>query len=99
MDVKYPSKERVERDGYLVYAEGDELAGDPDEMTRQGYEPDSVLVVVSGERVERDGILVYTEGDDISADPDEIARQAAKEAKPADETKEAKPSPASKAKK
>lgn len=32
------SKERVERDGYLVYAEGDEIpATDTDELRRQGY--------------------------------------------------------------
>lgn len=37
-DIKYPSKERVERDGYLVYAEGDDIPEtDTDELARQGY--------------------------------------------------------------
>lgn len=36
------SKERVERDGYLVYAEGDEIpADDVDELRRQGYIDDT----------------------------------------------------------
>lgn len=38
IDSKYPSKERVERDGYLVYAEGDDIPeSDVDELARQGY--------------------------------------------------------------
>jgi hypothetical protein len=37
-DEKFPSKERVERDGVLVYAEGDAIpASDVDELRRQGY--------------------------------------------------------------
>jgi hypothetical protein len=36
--AKYPSKERVERDGYLVYAEGDDIPeSDAEELARQGY--------------------------------------------------------------
>jgi hypothetical protein len=35
---QYLSKERVERDGYLVYAEGDPIPeSDVDELRRQGY--------------------------------------------------------------
>jgi hypothetical protein len=38
VDAKYPSKERVERDGYLVYAEGDDIPEtDTEELVRQGY--------------------------------------------------------------
>ena len=38
--TKHPSKHRVERDGYLVYAEGDEIPeADVDELTAQGYLP------------------------------------------------------------
>lgn len=39
--AKYPSKERVERDGVLVHAEGDDLINDLDEAKRQGYKIDS----------------------------------------------------------
>jgi len=36
--ARFPSKERVERDGYLVYAVGDDIpASDVDELNRQGY--------------------------------------------------------------
>lgn len=36
--AKYPSIERVERDGYLVYAKGDDIPlTDPDELVRQGH--------------------------------------------------------------
>lgn len=36
--AKHPSKERVERDGYLVYAEGDDIPEtDTAELERQGY--------------------------------------------------------------
>lgn len=39
---QYPSKNRVERDGYLVYAEGDPIPDtDKDELKRQGYLGDS----------------------------------------------------------
>jgi hypothetical protein len=35
---QYPSKERVERDGVLVYAEGDPIPDtDTAELARQGY--------------------------------------------------------------
>jgi hypothetical protein len=80
----FVSKERVERDGVLVYPEGVELPlSDVDEIRRQ-Y-PDAELELdgngevvgnVSKERVERDGVLVYAEGDPIpDADADELARQ------------------------
>jgi len=37
---EYVSKERVERGGYLVYAEGDPIpASDTEELHRQGYLP------------------------------------------------------------
>jgi hypothetical protein len=37
-EAKYPSKERVERGHYLVYAEGDDIPEtDVDELVRQGY--------------------------------------------------------------
>jgi hypothetical protein len=37
-DARFISKERVERDDVLVYAEGDEIpATDVDELVRQGY--------------------------------------------------------------
>jgi hypothetical protein len=39
-EAKYPSKERVERDGVLVHAEGDDLINDPEEAKRQGYTVD-----------------------------------------------------------
>jgi len=36
--MQFRSTERVERDGYLVYAEGDEIpASDVDELVRQGH--------------------------------------------------------------
>lgn len=47
-EARYPSKERVERDGYLVYAEGDDLAGDPEEAKRQGYKLDEPKADKSG---------------------------------------------------
>lgn len=35
---QFKSKERVERDGYLVYAEGDDIPeSDTAELERQGY--------------------------------------------------------------
>lgn len=90
-EAKYPSKERVERDGVLVYAEGDDLLNDPDEAKRQGYKvdddfgPDEVVV---SERVERDGVLVAAEGDVITAE--EAKELGIKGAKPAEE---AEPTP------
>lgn len=37
-EYPHPSKERVERNGYLVYAEGDEIPEtDIEELERQGY--------------------------------------------------------------
>jgi hypothetical protein len=72
MEAKYPSKERVERDGVLVYAEGDELLNDPDEAQRQGYDVDDELEPKRAtERVERDGVLVYAEGDVIDETADD----------------------------
>lgn len=70
-EAKYPSKERVERDGVLVYAEGDDLLNDPDEAKRQGYDVDieeGAATVRVAERVERDGVLVAAEGDEIPAE-------------------------------
>lgn len=47
-DARYPSKLRVERGDYLVYAEGDEIpATDVDELIRQGYLPASDVWRVS----------------------------------------------------
>ncbi len=69
-EAKYPSKERVERDGVLVHAVGDDLVNDPDEAKRQGYKldgSDGATVTVT-ERVERDGVLIAAEGDEIPAD-------------------------------
>lgn len=38
IDAKYPSKIRVERNGYLVYAEGDDIPEtDVAELEAQGY--------------------------------------------------------------
>lgn len=69
---KYPSKERVERDGTLVYAEGDDIPEtDVDELKRQGYDPDDetgAQTVRATERIEQDGVLLYAEGDEIPAD-------------------------------
>lgn len=69
-EAKYPSKERVERDGVLVHAVGDDLVNDPDEAKRQGYKVDGSdgATVTVTERVERDGVLVAAEGDEIPAD-------------------------------
>jgi len=79
--AKYPSKERVERDGVLVYAEGDELLNDPDEAKRQGYkvEPEAEPKRAT-ERIERDGVLVAAEGDVLPADEDEQPKPAPKKA-------------------
>jgi hypothetical protein len=68
MEAKYPSKERVERDGVLVHAEGDDLINDPDEARRQGYDPDTeegAVTRTATERIERDGVLIAAEGDVI----------------------------------
>lgn len=76
-EARYPSKERVERDGVLVHAEGDDLINDPDEAARQGYKldrDDTGEPVRATERVERDGVLVYAEGDVIDpADEETIS--------------------------
>ena len=80
-EAKYPSKQRVERDGALVYAEGDDLLADPDEAKRQGYKLDAAAPVIATSRVERDGVLVYAEGDVIPADDEAAAGQAKKQAK------------------
>lgn len=75
----YVSKERVERDGVLVYAEGDEIpATDVDELERQGYEVEDGVAApnLSTERVVRDDVLIYAEGDEIpDEDLDELERQ------------------------
>lgn len=73
-EAKYPSKERVERDGVLIHAEGDDLIGDPEEAKRQGYTIDesaSPEPRVATERIERDGVLVAAEGDPLPDDFDE----------------------------
>lgn len=65
---QYKSKERVERDGVLVYAEGDDIPeSDTDELERQGYPTDGSQPDTrpSPERVERDGYLVVAEGDPV----------------------------------
>lgn len=65
-EARYPSKERVERDGVLIHAEGDDLINDPDEATRQGYEIEpEPSEEIATERIERDGVLVAAEGDPI----------------------------------
>lgn len=92
-EAKYPSKERVERDGVLLYAEGDDLIGDPDEARRQGYDPDTeagAATVTATERIERDGVLIAAEGDEIPVDqaaelglatPEPAERKPARQAK------------------
>lgn len=68
---RYTSKERVERDGVLVYAEGDDIPDtDPDELKRQGYPTDGTgaKTVRATERIEQDGVLLYAEGDEIPAE-------------------------------
>jgi hypothetical protein len=81
MPGPFYSTERVERDGYLVYAEGAEIpAEDLDELHRQGLVPKGQSVedvtYQSTERVERDGVLVYAEGDEIPpSDAEELQRQ------------------------
>lgn len=66
-EAKYPSKERVERDGVLIHAEGDDLVGDPEEAKRQGYKLDEsdARTITATERIEHDGVLVAIEGDEI----------------------------------
>lgn len=65
-EAKYPSKERVERDGVLVHAEGDDLLNDPDEAKRQGYKVETdPTPKLATERIERDGVLVDAEGDPV----------------------------------
>lgn len=72
MDARFPSKERVERDGVLVYAEGDDIpTADADELTRQGYNPadaEGARAVIAEQRIEVDGVLLYAEGDEIPAE-------------------------------
>lgn len=71
-EAKYPSKERVERDGVLVYAEGDDIpSSDIDELKRQGYDPADIAgarTVRATQRIEQDGVLLYAEGDEIPAE-------------------------------
>jgi hypothetical protein len=86
--AKYPSKERVERDGVLVYAEGDDLINDPDEAKRQGYtigEDTEAEPRIATERVERDGVLVAAEGDVLPSEDGEPAKPAKKTAKKPDD--------------
>lgn len=77
MEARYPSKERVERDGVLVHAEGDDLINDPEEAMRQGYEIDEEAEPeITTERIERDGVLIAAEGDPLPAEIDEPAKTA-----------------------
>lgn len=62
-EAKYPSKERVEIDGVLIHAEGDDLLSHPDEAKRQGYKVEDAQTITVSKRVERDGFLVAAEGD------------------------------------
>lgn len=83
-EARFPSKERVVRDGVLIHAEGDDLIGDTDEAVRQGYEPDDLAESepeYAPERVERDGVLVYAEGDLIVAADVETSEAPVKVAK------------------
>jgi hypothetical protein len=62
--VKYPSLERVERDGYLVYALGDEIPlTDTDELLRQGHLTDADLADLI-----RLGVLVPAQTDSEATD-------------------------------
>lgn len=82
-EAKYPSKERIERDGVLIHAEGDDLLNDPDEAKRQGYkiEPDAEPRIAT-ERIERDGVLIAAEGDVIPDEPAEPDVQTVPTTKP-----------------
>jgi hypothetical protein len=95
----FPSKERVERDGVLVYAEGDEIpASDTETLKAQGYNPNDATgasTVTVTERIERDGVLVAAEGEEIPAEAAErlgikggtkAAKSDEDEAKPAKRT-------------
>lgn len=80
MDAKYPSKERVERDGVLIHAEGDDLINDPDEAKRQGYkidDPSESEPRRATERIERDGVLIAAEGDILPPEDDDTPDAAA----------------------
>lgn len=51
---QYPSKERVERDGVLVYAEGDPIPDtDTDELRRQGYVTDAKAKAPAADKARR----------------------------------------------
>ena len=53
-EAKYPSKERVERGGYLVYAEGDDIPEtDTDELERQGYIKPAKAAEPTSDKAER----------------------------------------------
>lgn len=53
-DARYTSKERVERDDVLIYAEGDEIpATDVDELVRQGYLPAPKAEAPAANKAER----------------------------------------------
>jgi hypothetical protein len=94
-EAKYPSKERIERDGVLVHAEGDDLINDLEEAKRQGYDVDAdgPATVRVTERVEKDGVLVAAEGDELPADQakDLGIKSAAVEKTSGADTKPAKP--------
>lgn len=95
-EAKYPSKERIERDGVLIYAEGDDIpVTDEGELKRQGYdvEPEAASITAT-ERIERDGVLLYAEGDEIPAEAAERlgikAKAAAKAEQPANKARATK---------
>ena len=53
-DARYTSKERVERDDVLIYAEGDEIpATDVDELVRQGHLPAPKAAAPAANKAER----------------------------------------------
>lgn len=80
-EAKYPSKERIERDGVLIHAEGDDLIDDPDEAKRQGYKIDESADAepqIATERIERDGVLIAAEGDVLPEGEEPAPKSASK---------------------
>ncbi len=96
-DVMYPSKKRIEIDGVLVHAEGDELLNFPEEAARQGYKLDDAQPRIAKERIEVDGVLVAAEGDVIPDGvdvPKKLTEAAPAPAEPAAEKPAGKKPPA-----
>ncbi len=84
IDDKYPSKERVERGGYLVYAEGDPIPEtDRDELIRQGYLEDETSAALTVNEVRQIESLTDGTVDDVVArignDPEVAAHVLAAE--------------------